>query len=197
MNTDTSNKPITMILFNDRTSKTFTHTRAIKRLLTTTKIKIYPKKGKISETLEILKNSLITQSITTPAIYDEQLPDFDCTHLIGIQECVKRNEFFDLTFSENIVGSFTASTNELGQLEELNERFFQSLYMHRGPLRWLNEAEKNLKRYEHYCLTDPSVTNFDFHHLKSLSETYGVQALKECQANIRKWIEDHRWAYID
>jgi len=197
MNNDTDNNPITMILFNDRASKTFTHTKEFKRLLGTSKIKVFPKKGKIYETVEILESSLFAKSIVNPGSYDHQFPMFDCTHLIGIPASVNRNEFFDFAYSENIVGSFTSSFNELVYLEELNSRFFESLYIHRSPLRWLRDAENNVKSYEHNNFVDPTVTNFNIHYLKRVSETYGLQAINDCQSKITKWIKDHRWRYID
>ena len=197
MNSSSKNSPVSIILFNDESNKTFSHTRAFKRLLGAAKIKVFPKNGQIYKTADLLLNSLAAKSISTPASLNDRTPEFNCTHLIRISKNIKRNVFFDAAYSEHIIGSFTAALEDLEQLDQLNSQFFEALYIHRTPLKWIHNAEINASTFTKFDLTDRTVTDFNLHYLKSISETYGLQALAECQSKIIKWIENHRWRYID
>jgi hypothetical protein len=197
MNSSSKNSPVSIILFNDKSNKTFSHTRAFKRLLGAAKIKVFPKNGQIYKTADLLLNSLAAKSISTPASLNDRTPEFKCTHLIRISENIKRNVFFDAAYSEHIIGSFTAALEDLEQLNQLNSQFFEALYIHRTPLKWLHNAETNKSTYAMLEINDPTVSEFNLHYLRCISETYGLQALTDCQSKIIKWIEDHRWRYID
>ena len=69
--------------------------------------------------------------------------------------------------------------------------------MRASPRQWLEIAQANAKFLNEEEIIDTTVSDFNFEYLKSLCETYGLNALTQCQANVVKWIEDHRWRYIN
>ncbi len=188
---------VSVILFNDSMHKDFIHTKSFEKLLEAENIKAFPKNGEIHRTSKLLLDSLAAKSISIPVSLNDNTQDIDCTHLIRIPEFVSRNVFFDLTYSENIVGSFTVSLEDIQNLDQLNTQFFEALHIHRSPQKWIESAELNMSSFAKLEITDPSVSDFNLHYLRSISETYGLQALTDCQSKIIKWIEDHRWRYID
>jgi hypothetical protein len=188
---------VSVILFNDVKNKDFIHTKTFEKLLEADNIKAFPKNGEIYRTSKLLLDSLAAKSISIPVSLNDNTQVIDCTHLIRIPEFVRRNVFFDLTYSENIVGSFTVSLEDIQNLDQLNTQFFEALHIHRSPQKWIESAELNMSSFAKLEITDPSVSDFNLHYLRCISETYGLQALTDCQSKIIKWIEDHRWRYID
>ena len=187
---------ITVILLNIKNNKSFTHTKSIKKLLGVNKISTFSSHEKKFKTTHLLLSALAAQSTTLPSSLRVETPEFDCTHLIRIPTNTKRNEFFDLVYGENIVGSFTFSLEEILELDALNLLFIQLLGMHQAPLNWIGSAEFNIANLSRLGIEDPTISDINLHYLKSVSDTYGLQALTECQAKISKWIDDHRWRYI-
>ncbi len=188
---------VSIILFNDSMHKDFIHTKSFEKLLGAENIKAFPKNGVHYRTSKLLLDSLAVKSFSLPVSLDGNTQEIDCTHLIRIPEFVRRNEFFDLTYSENTVGSFTVSLEDLQNLDQLNSQFFEALHIQRSPQKWIESAELNMSSFAKLEITDPSVSDFNLQYLKCISETYGLQALIKCQSKINKWIEDHRWRYID
>jgi hypothetical protein len=197
MNKLPTNEPITLILFKESSIDYFSHTNEFKRLLNTEMIKVFPKKDKIYQTVELLENSLRARATITPVSPRQHRSSLDCTHLIALNSKVRRNEFFDLAFNENILGSFTTTLDDLVNLDKLCDIYFEALRIHTSPLDWIRDAKINAKAAKKLRLNDPTVSEINLHYLIKISETYGLQGLNDSKSKITKWVEDHRWMYID
>ena len=110
---------------------------------------------------------------------------------------VKWNQIFETKFYGNVIGSFTLTIAETSPLIGLITDFELLSRVRASPRQWLEIAQANAKFLSEEEIIDTTVSDFNFDYLNSLCETYGLNALTQCQANVVKWIEDHRWRYVD
>lgn len=196
MSSNSGNNGGTIILFNDKFSKVFAHKKAFKRLLGTKQINISRRYGKDRQVIELLLNAMevnIQINSKQNTIASQRI---ECTHVISIPIEIQRNTFFDLQFNENVVGSFTTTNNDLNMLHEYIRKLDAVNTMQQKFKYWLYWAVANKQTLAALNLTDKTVSDLNINHLSSLSDTYGLQALTECQSMVTKWIDDHRWRYI-
>ena len=197
MNIPKEEQTATIILFNDPSNKKFSHRSSFKKILGTDKLKCYQRYGPQSGIVNILLGAITAHANSdsiTKWLHDPQL---NCTHVISVPANVKRNEILDLIFAENIIGSFTTSIAELGKLELLLYKYNEALFIRRSPQLWINMAERNLETLKENSLIDASITNFKLEIFERLKPVYGLDALKQSQAEVSQWIYEHRWQYID
>jgi hypothetical protein len=187
----------TIILFKGESSRVFPHREEFKRLLGVTKFKCDQRHGPMSSLANVLLGAITADANLYSITEWLDVKELDCSHLISIQENVKRNKFFDLLFQENIVGSFTTNNADLMKLELLFFKYIDSLWIRRSPLQWKKMALSNRETIIDHNLCDASIIDFNMQFFNSISETYGLVAFNQCKAEVSKWIMNHRWKYIE
>ena len=187
----------TIILFKGESSRVFPHREEFKRLLGVTKFKCDQRHGPMSSLANVLLGAITADANLHTITEWLNVKELDCSHLISIQENVKRNKFFDLLFQENIVGSFTTNNADLMKLELLFFKYIDALWIRRSPLQWKKMALSNRETIIDHNLCDASIIEFNMQFFNSISETYGLVAFNQCKAEVSKWIMNHRWKYIE
>jgi len=187
----------TIILFKGESSRVFPHREEFKRLLGITKLKCDQRHGPKSSLANVLLGAITADANLYSITEWLDVKELDCSHLISIQENVKRNKLFDLLFQENIVGSFTTNNADLMKLELLFFKYIDSLWIRRSPLQWKKMALSNRETIIDHNLCDASIIDFNMQFFNSISETYGLVAFNQCKAEVSKWIMNHRWKYIE
>jgi len=197
MTLDHTSSAITIILFNDKKNKSFVHEKQFKKLLGTNSIKFSNRDEKNAGLFDHFLNALQIQSNINWNLDVNSYEKIEYMNAVIIPADVKWNEIFDSKFYGNVIGSFTLTIAETFPLIGLITDFELLSRVRASPRQWLEIAQANAKFLSEEEIIDTTVSDFNFDYLNSLCETYGLNALTQCQANVVKWIEDHRWRYVD